>query len=139
MYVQLSPTGQLVPASSHVILRPIMTWVYGWPLYDRDAIKIAKKHDLVQRPDADDYDYIEAAQLWVGRNAGSPRALCCWVGEDTNLVFAAYVDYRDRAYPPQKVFVDEMMSEKQARRLARCMPLRDQDWYRYCDGSQPHR
>ncbi|KZT65011.1 hypothetical protein DAEQUDRAFT_731862 [Daedalea quercina L-15889] len=112
-----------------------MTWVYGWPLYHRDAIKIAKKHNLVKRPDADDYDYIEAAQLWVGRNAGSPRALCCWVGEDTNLVFAAYVDYRERAHPPQKVFIDEMMSEKQARRLARCMPLRDQGWYRYCDGS----
>ncbi|KZT64386.1 hypothetical protein DAEQUDRAFT_769739 [Daedalea quercina L-15889] len=112
-----------------------MTWVYGWPLYDRDAIKIAKKHNLVQRPDTDEYDCIKAAQLWIGCNAGSPRALCCWVGDDPTLVFAAYVDYRDRAYPPQKVFDDEMMSEKEARRLARCMPLRDRDWYRHCDGS----
>ncbi|KZT64380.1 hypothetical protein DAEQUDRAFT_769734 [Daedalea quercina L-15889] len=94
-----------------------MTWVYGWPLYNRDAVKIAKKHNLVKDLNPGTLRLIEAAHLWVSKKAGFPLMLCCWVGEDTELVYAAYVDYRERAYPPQKILPE------------------DPGWYRHSDGS----
>ncbi|KZT64381.1 hypothetical protein DAEQUDRAFT_815006 [Daedalea quercina L-15889] len=112
-----------------------MTWIYGWPLYDQDAVEIARRNGLVKDPSAGRSRLVEAAQLWVQSKARFPRMLCCWVGDTTELVYAAYVDYRDREHPPRKVIREGLMSKKEAYRLARYMPLKDGGWYRHCDGS----
>jgi len=112
-----------------------MTWVLGWPLYDDDAIEIAKQHHLVKDPNAPEYRYIEAAQQWVAAQVGVIPTLSCWVDDLPELVYAAYVDYGNNRYPPTKLASNEIMTRKQHRRLARAMPLRDFGWYQYGDPS----
>ncbi|KAH9926894.1 uncharacterized protein B0H18DRAFT_1210808 [Fomitopsis serialis] len=112
-----------------------MTWVLGWPLYDDDAIEIAKQRHLVKVPNAGDYQYIQAARLWVADQVGMIPILTCWVNSLPELVYAAYVDYGDNRYPPTKLVSKEIMTREQHRRLGRAMPLRDLGWYQYEDPS----
>ncbi|KZT64384.1 hypothetical protein DAEQUDRAFT_732690 [Daedalea quercina L-15889] len=112
-----------------------MTWIYGWPLYDKDALEIARKNRLVKDPNAGSDRLIDSTHSWIQTKAGAPLGFCCWVGDTTEFVYAACVDYRDRPHPPRKVHREELMSEKNVYRLARCMPLKDGGWYRHCDGS----
>ncbi|KAH9839797.1 uncharacterized protein C8Q71DRAFT_744225 [Rhodofomes roseus] len=113
-----------------------MTWVLGWPLYHRDAIKIAKKHNLVKDPNADDYyALIQAARLWVADQVGIIPVLGCWVNDMPEIVYAAYVDYGSKPRPPRKLVREEMMSRKQHRLLKRAMPLKDFGWYQHNDPS----
>ncbi|TFY51948.1 hypothetical protein EVJ58_g10286 [Rhodofomes roseus] len=110
-----------------------MTWVLGWPLYDEDAIDIAKKHNLVKNPQADEYRLAQAAKTWVGDQVGVINAMACWVDDLPELVFAAYVEFGDERYPPAKVPRAKMISDKQYTRLKRAMPLKNFGWYQYHD------
>ncbi|TFY50957.1 hypothetical protein EVJ58_g10812 [Rhodofomes roseus] len=112
-----------------------MTWVLGWPLYHSDAIKIAKKHNLVKDPNAHNYARIQAARLWVAQQVGVIPVLGCWVNDMPQVVYAAYVDYGNKPRPPRKLVREEMMSGKQHRRLKRAMPLKDFGWYQHNDPS----
>ncbi|KAH9926885.1 uncharacterized protein B0H18DRAFT_1004330 [Fomitopsis serialis] len=112
-----------------------MTWVLGWPLYDDDAIEIAKQHHLVKDPNAPEYRYIETAREWIADQVGIIPTLSCWVDSFPELVYAAYVAYGDNRYPPTKLVSKEIISRKQHRRLGRAMPLRDFGWYQYDDPS----
>lgn len=114
-----------------------MTWVLGWPFYDDDALKIAKKHNLVKDPDAGTWKRVQAARSWVFDRAGLIQALSCWVENMPELVVAAYVDYRDSPTPPEDDELDreELMSKKQYYRLQKLMPLRDFGWYQHNDPS----
>ncbi|KAH9926893.1 uncharacterized protein B0H18DRAFT_1210807 [Fomitopsis serialis] len=101
-----------------------MTWVFGWPLYDDDALKIAKTRNLVKDPNAGNYRRIEVAQLWVADQVGIVPALSCRVNDVPEIVFAIYVDYGDNRYPPTDIILENMtMSDnlKQYRRLKKEM------------------
>ncbi|KAH9926884.1 uncharacterized protein B0H18DRAFT_1210801 [Fomitopsis serialis] len=112
-----------------------MTWVLGWPLYYYDAIDIAKTHNLVKDPNADDVAYAEAAQEWIADRAGLIPVFSCWVDDLPQLVYAAYVDYGDSPNPPAELSLEDKMTGKQYRRLKRAMPLKDFGWYQHNDPS----
>ncbi|KAH9914432.1 uncharacterized protein B0H18DRAFT_135970 [Fomitopsis serialis] len=112
-----------------------MTWVFGWPLYDDDAIKIAKEHNLVKNPNANDAQRVQAARLWVADHIGGVPVLCCWVDNMPEVVYAAYIDYGNNRYPPIELVHEDTISRKQYRRLKRAMPLRDLGWYQHDDPS----
>ncbi|KAH9839762.1 uncharacterized protein C8Q71DRAFT_744144 [Rhodofomes roseus] len=110
-----------------------MTWVLGWPLYEEDALGIAKKHNLA--PQASDARRIQAAEMWVADQVGIIRALGCWVHDRLELVYAAYIDYGDNRYPPTKLARSELLTQKQFRRLKQAMPLKNFGWYQHNDPS----
>ncbi|KAH9839752.1 uncharacterized protein C8Q71DRAFT_846366 [Rhodofomes roseus] len=110
-----------------------MTWVLGWPLRNEDAIEIAKKHNLVKNPKADEHRLAQAAKIWVGDQVGIINAMACWVNDMPELVFAAYVEFGDRSDPPAKVSPANMISDKQFNRLKRAMPLKNFGWYQHND------
>ena len=114
-----------------------MTWVLGWPFYEDDAIKIAKKLNLVKDPNADEVKYIDAGRSWVIDRAGILQRFCCWVGTMPELVISAYVEFGDKPTPPTDAELDRdyLMSKKQYRRLKSLMPLRDFAWYQHDDPS----
>ena len=90
-----------------------MTWVLGRPLYDDDAIEIARNH-LVKEPDADDWRYIQAAHMWVADRTGLIEAFSCWVGNMPEIAIAAYVEYVGSPTPPEVAGIDreELISWK---------------------------
>ncbi|KAH9926883.1 uncharacterized protein B0H18DRAFT_1210800 [Fomitopsis serialis] len=114
-----------------------MTWVFGWPLYNDDALKIAKRRNLVKSdPNAGDDQRIQATRLWVADQIGIVPVLSCWVDDFPEIVYAAYVDYGDNRYPPPDLIRENMtMSGKNYRRLKKVMPLKDLGWYQYNDPS----
>ncbi|KAH9926880.1 uncharacterized protein B0H18DRAFT_1210797 [Fomitopsis serialis] len=112
-----------------------MTWVLGWPLYYYDAIEIAKTHNLVKDPNANDVAYAEAAQEWIADRVGLIPVFSCWVDDLPQLVYAAYVDYGDSPNPPAELNLEEKMTDKQYRRLKGAMPLKDFGWYQHNDPS----
>ncbi|KAH9926882.1 uncharacterized protein B0H18DRAFT_1118644 [Fomitopsis serialis] len=111
-----------------------MTWVLGWPLYDDDALKIDKQHNLVKDPNPGNAQRIQAARLWVADQIGVVPVLACLVNDEMEIVYAMYVDYGDNRYPPTELVPEETtMTNKQYRRIKRVMPLRDFGWYQYND------
>ncbi|KAH9839764.1 uncharacterized protein C8Q71DRAFT_744149 [Rhodofomes roseus] len=110
-----------------------MTWVLGWPLYEEDALEIAKKHNLA--PKTSDARRIQAAVMWVANQVGIIRALACWVHDRPESVFVAYVDYGDNRYPPTKLARSELLTQKQFRCLKQAMPLKNFGWYQHNDPS----
>ncbi|KAH9926890.1 uncharacterized protein B0H18DRAFT_954502 [Fomitopsis serialis] len=115
----------------------IMTWVFGWPLYNDDALIIAKTHNLVKSdPNARDDRRIQAAHQWVLDQIGIVPVLSCWVNDVPEVVYAVYVDYGDNRYPPTDLIRENMtMTGKQYRRLKKAMPLKDFGWYQHNDPS----
>ncbi|KAH9839761.1 uncharacterized protein C8Q71DRAFT_721603 [Rhodofomes roseus] len=108
-----------------------MTWVLGWPLYNEDALEIAKKHNLAPR--ASDARRISAAKTWVVEQVGVIRALSCWVQDMPELVYAVYVDHGDNRYPPSKLVREQLiLPGKQYRRLKQAMPLKNFGWTHEC-------
>ncbi|EPT00623.1 hypothetical protein FOMPIDRAFT_160741 [Fomitopsis schrenkii] len=114
-----------------------MTWVLGWPFYDDDAIKIAKKLNLVKDPNAEEVKYIDAARSWIIEQANILQGFSCWVGTMPELVISAYVEFGDKPTPPTDAELDRdyLMSKKKYRRLKSLMPLRDFAWYQHVDPS----
>ncbi|EPT00628.1 hypothetical protein FOMPIDRAFT_1023616 [Fomitopsis schrenkii] len=117
-----------------------MTWVLGWPLYDDDAIEIAKKLNLVKDPNAGEAKYIDAARSWIIDRAKVIQLFSCWVGRlgsMPQLVISAYVEFGDKPTPPTDAELDRdyLMSKKQYRHLKSLMPLRDFAWYQHVDSS----
>jgi len=113
-----------------------MTWVFGWPLYNDDALKIAKSRNLVKDPNTGDDRRIQAAHQWVVDQIGIVPVLSCWVNDIPEVVYAVYVDYGDNRYPPTDLIRENMtMTGKQYRRLKKAMPLKDFGWYQHNDPS----
>jgi len=113
-----------------------MTWVFGWPLYNDDALNIAKTRNLVKDPNAGDDQRIQAARLWVADQIGIVPVLSCWVKDFPEIVYAVYVEYGDNRYPPPDLIRENMtMTDKHYRRLKKVMPLKDLGWYQYNDPS----
>ncbi|KAH9839763.1 uncharacterized protein C8Q71DRAFT_744148, partial [Rhodofomes roseus] len=112
-----------------------MTWVLGWPLYRKDSLEIAKKHNLVKDPKAGDDRRIQTARMWIADQVGIINAYSCWVDDKPEFVYAAYVEFGDKREPPAKVPRANMITDKQYTRLKRAMPLKNFGWYQHNDPS----
>ena len=113
-----------------------MTWVYGWPLNEGCAIQLAKDLKLVQdEEDASKIDFVLAAVDYIAGKSDWEHTPTCWVGDELQIVFGAYIDERQRAHPPQRVIMSRATPLANWYRLAAIVELKNCGWYRLFDES----
>ncbi|EPT00636.1 hypothetical protein FOMPIDRAFT_88104 [Fomitopsis schrenkii] len=112
-------------------------WALGW-LADREwFIEVGRLLGLCKGPDADNKNKLEAAALhYVIGDTRWPNVMMCVVDGTTELVFAVYVDYKRRPYPPTSIPRSELLSRRYCNRLEKYMLLDDDpQWFTCEDGS----
>ena len=112
-------------------------WALGW-LADREYfIELGRQLDLCKGPAADDPIRLEGAALdYVISDTWWPNLMECVVDGSSETVFAVYVDYKRRPYPPSSIPCSELLPRKYCTRLEQFMPLDDDpQWFTCTDGS----
>lgn len=112
-------------------------WALGW-LADREYfIELGRELNLCKGPDADNKIKLEATAIrYVASKTWWPNLMQCVVGGSSELVFAVYVDYKRRAYPPPSIPRSELLPRKFCERLEAYLPLDDDpQWFTCMDGS----
>ncbi|EPT00640.1 hypothetical protein FOMPIDRAFT_99112 [Fomitopsis schrenkii] len=112
-------------------------WALGW-LADREwLIEVGRLLDLCKGPDADNEIKLEAAASGhVISSTRWPNVMLCLVDGTIELVFAVYVDYKRRPYPPTSIPRSELLPRKYCNRLEKFMLLDDDpQWFTCEEGS----
>ena len=141
--VSKSPSGDeystdIEPPRLEALRNPVARpWALGW-LADREYfIELGRVLNLCQGSAAEDIIKLEAAAIhYVTSKTWWPNLVECIVDGSSEHVFAVYVDYKRRPYPPSSIPRSELIPRKYCDRLDVYMPLDDDpQWFTCINGS----
>ena len=112
-------------------------WALGWLAETDCFVELARELNLCTGPDADDEIELEAAAIHhVSEKTWWPNLMQCHVNGSIEAVFAVYVDFMPRSYPPDWIPRAELIERKYVERLKDFMELDERpQWFTCKDGS----
>ena len=109
-------------------------WVLGWLAEREYFIDLARELNLCKEPKCNDRIKLEAAAIHhVVVKTWWPNLMECVVDGTDELVFAVYVDYKRRPYPPQAIPGSALLPRKYCDRLEAWIPLDKAPQWFTCD------
>lgn len=119
-----------------------MTWVFGWPLEIKWAIKYAKKRRLCPEGVDNVKRLYHAAGHDITRRLGVPPedvpVLACWDGDEPKAVYALNVDRKAKTLEQARIRFRKLPPHSVAVKLAWLLDARHGPrWYEY-DGGSAH-
>ena len=112
-------------------------WALGWLAETDYFVELARELNLCTGPDADDDTKLEFAAIrYVNGKTWWPNFMQCHVNGSIEPVFAVYVDFMPRSYPPAWIPRAELIDRRYVERLKAFMPLDERpQWFTCQDGS----
>ena len=120
------------------ICSSVKMWVYGWPLLEERTLQYAKEHDLLSDlgPNPSEDQIVSAVCHDISYQCNVDEVVCCWIGNELELVFALCSDKRAKSARKAKINEKQLPTLREVKLLGKLLKVKElPGWYRYDDGT----